>query len=561
MPGSPWAPIDQSEFHGYILGRHLGAGGMGVVYLASRPELSYPVAVKVMRPELADDPGFRARFAREIAAVRAVQGPHTVRIIDAGTTKGCPYLVTEYIDGPTLSEVITSGPLGSGQVRLLARSLAVALTDIHDAGIVHRDLKPANVLMGRDGIKVIDFGIAQLAEASTMLTGTGAAIGTAGYMAPEQIRGTPGPATDVFAWAVTVAHAASGRPPFGTGPSEAVIYRILHDEPDLGRLPPGLAEPVYAAAAKDPAKRPTAAQLIAMLDGRLPAPSVTPFTAPLPAPQATRPYPTPVTMHTALAPQASKPVPSRRGALAKAARRLATIAVSGALIVGVIAVISSQNTSGDQSQYDGAANDPATASEPPPAQQVHYDPFKGSTDPYGGPGPGYSILRHAYGRCTSPSAAAPTRVDAYSCTGTLEDPADPEMNPQVQLDPCFAPPQQSGLLLCPDTVEAAADGFSFKKLIQFEPSNGLADPSPSSSPKDGGFFPIGIQIGNDGTQCYFSPFADTKDDNPHEETMFCGSGTVTVPLDKPLDAWTVKYRANTTSESQAVTIKVTKVFK
>ncbi|RFU84827.1 serine/threonine protein kinase [Streptomyces triticagri] len=312
MSGDQPASSDEVDFHGYTLKRRLGAGGMGVVHLATHPDLSHPVAVKVMRPELADDPGFRARFSREIAAALRVQGLHTVRVVDAGTAEGRPYLVTEYVDGPTLSEIMAAGPLGSGTVRLLARSLAVALYDIHDTGIVHRDLKPANVLMGAGVIKVIDFGIAQLADASTILTDSGATIGTTGYMAPEQIRGTPGPATDVFAWAATVAHAATGRPPFGTGPTDAVIYRILHDEPDLDGVPPGLDGPLRAAMAKDPAQRPTAAELIAMLDGHIPAaPAMaTASTAPVRQPPPTRRFPAPAPIPASAAPPAAPPAPA-----------------------------------------------------------------------------------------------------------------------------------------------------------------------------------------------------------------------------------------------------------
>lgn len=505
---------------------------MGVVYLATRPDLPHPVALKVMRPELADDRAFRARFTREIAAVRAVQGLHTARIIDAGTAEGRPYLVTEHIEGPPLSEAIASRPLGSGEVRQLARSLAVALSDIHDAGIVHRDLKPANVLMGRDGIKVIDFGIAQIADASTMLTGTGAAIGTAGYMAPEQVRGTPGPATDVFAWAVTVAHAASGRPPFGTGPTDAVIYRILHEEPDAGALPPGLVEPVHAALAKDPSARPTAAQLIAMLDGRLTAPAVEPRTAPLPPPPPTA---------------ATQPPAPRRSGARRWVFRLLTIAVILAVIRGIVALAGAEDTGGDDAEQppSGGPTNSATATA---ADRVHYNPFKA----------GHKILRHAHGSCTSPSAVAPTRADAYSCSGTLDDPPVAEMDPQVELDPCFAPPDRAGALLCPDTVEVSADGFSFKRVIQFEPTEAMPDPAPEPSPTDGGFYPIGVQL-KDGNHCHTDPSATTED-GPRELTMPCAGGFVTVNLDDPLTGWTGKYQAPQTTKSQAVTMKIAKVF-
>jgi len=253
----------------YRLTARLGSGGMGVVYLGLAP--NYPegdgsqVAVKVLRPELADDSEFRARFGREVASLMLVRGECTVRVIEADTTSSQPYMVTEYAAGPSLSEYIdANGPLGADMLYGLATGLAEALTAIHAAGVVHRDLKPSNVILGQGGPKVIDFGIAQTLDA-TSVTKTGMMVGSAGFMAPEQVTGRAGQAADIFAWAVTIAYAASGQPPFGTGESLAIVYRILHGSPDVGAVPPTLQPLVMAALAKDPQRRPTAHELLDVL--------------------------------------------------------------------------------------------------------------------------------------------------------------------------------------------------------------------------------------------------------------------------------------------------------
>ena len=196
----------------YRLLARLGSGGMGVVYLGVDPGSrdGGPVAVKVLRPELADDLDFRRRFRHEVSALMRVKGACTVRVIEADTEADRPFMVTEYADGPSLSEYISSyGALGPGMLYGLATGLAEALTVIHAAGIVHRDLKPSNVILTDAGPKVIDFGIARALD-TTSVTRTGMMVGSAGFMAPEQISGHPGPAADIFVWGVTVAYAATG---------------------------------------------------------------------------------------------------------------------------------------------------------------------------------------------------------------------------------------------------------------------------------------------------------------------------------------------------------------
>ncbi len=267
----PLAAGDPGWMGRYQLAARLGAGGMGVVYLGVAAD-GRLVAVKVLRPELADDPEFRARFEREAAVLARVKGSRVVRVIEAGTDSGAHFLVTEYAAGPSLARYVdAAGPLGAKMLHGLAVGLAEALTVIHAAGVVHRDLKPANVILVADGPKIIDFGIAQVLD-SVSLTRVGTAIGSAGFMAPEQIEGHAGPPADIFAWAVTVTYAASGQPPFGTGSAGAVIYRIMNGEPSLAAVPPSLRPVVKAALATEPHRRPTAGEILA----RLTASSATP---------------------------------------------------------------------------------------------------------------------------------------------------------------------------------------------------------------------------------------------------------------------------------------------
>ena len=237
---------------------------MGVVYLAGTGDGDL-VAVKVLRPELIGDAELRARFDREVETLQRIQGVCTVRVVDADTGGRKPFLVTEYVDGPSLTEYTDlHGPLDPEMLYGLATGLAEALTAIHAAGVAHRDLKPSNVLLAADGPKVIDFGIAQVMDA-TALTKTGMTVGSAGFMAPEQIRGRAGTAADIFAWAVTVGYAASGRSPFGSGTSHAIMYRILHEQPDITGIPPLLRPMVAAALDKEPVARPAAVELLAQL--------------------------------------------------------------------------------------------------------------------------------------------------------------------------------------------------------------------------------------------------------------------------------------------------------
>jgi outer membrane protein assembly factor BamB/predicted Ser/Thr protein kinase len=243
----------------------LGQGGMGRVYLGSSPG-GRAVAVKVVHARLARDPAFRGRFRREVAAAQAVNGAYAAPVVAAGPDDNPPWLATAYVAGPSLHEAVTeTGPLPEDAVLKLAAGLAEALRAIHETGLVHRDLKPANVLLADDGPRVIDFGVARTQE-GTVLTSAGGVLGTPSFMSPEQAQGQPtGPPSDVFSLGSLVYFAATGLSPFGSGTPAVMLYRIVHTEPDLDRLPPGLRDVAAACLAKDPAERPTPSTLAASL--------------------------------------------------------------------------------------------------------------------------------------------------------------------------------------------------------------------------------------------------------------------------------------------------------
>jgi serine/threonine protein kinase len=258
---TPLRPDDPTRIGHYRLTARLGSGGMGVVYLGVAWDGSQ-VAVKVLRPELAGDQEFRRRFGREVAALVRVKGACTVRVIEADSQSSTPFVVTEYAQGPSLSEHIDKhGSVNPDMLYGLATGLAEALTVIHAAGIMHRDLKPSNIILTDAGPKVIDFGIARRQD-TTGMTKTGMMVGSMGFMAPEQISGHPAPAADIFAWGVTVAYAATGRSPFGVGNAHSILYRIMYGDPDIAAVPDSLRPLVEAALAKDPQSRPTAQQLL-----------------------------------------------------------------------------------------------------------------------------------------------------------------------------------------------------------------------------------------------------------------------------------------------------------
>ena len=273
-------PGDPRWIGPYWLEGRLAAGGMGRVYLGRSPGNRH-VAIKVIRPELAEDTEFRTRFAREVAAARKVSGIFTADVVDADVTSPTPWLATSYVVGPSLADAVaTRGPLSPAAVLDLAAGLAEGLVAIHSAGVVHRDLKPSNVLLAEDGPRLIDFGIAWAMETST-LTQTGMVVGSPGFMSPEQAQGGDvGPPSDIFSLGAVLAFAATGQGPFGEGSGASLLYRVVSGEPDTSRVPGEIRPLIERCLAKDPRRRPTAAQLLAELS------AAQPVTRPAPAPVA-----------------------------------------------------------------------------------------------------------------------------------------------------------------------------------------------------------------------------------------------------------------------------------
>ncbi|MET9573771.1 serine/threonine-protein kinase, partial [Streptomyces virginiae] len=256
-----------------LLGR-LGAGGMGRVYLG-RSAGGRTVAVKIVHPHFASDEEFRARFRREVEAARRVGGEWTAPVLDADPEAAVPWVATGYVAGPSLDRALAAhGPLPEASVRAIGAGLARALVAVHGLGLVHRDVKPSNVMLTLDGPRLIDFGIARATDGTASLTSTGVSIGSPGYMSPEQIlgKGITG-AADVFSLGAVLAFAATGRPPFTGDNSATLLYKVVHEPPELGELPAGdLRDLIAACLAKTAADRPAPEAVAAALAGALGAP-------------------------------------------------------------------------------------------------------------------------------------------------------------------------------------------------------------------------------------------------------------------------------------------------
>jgi eukaryotic-like serine/threonine-protein kinase len=325
MPPKPLESGDPRTLGRFELLARLGEGGQGIVYLGRGPGPGEErVAVKVLRSSV--DASVLQRLARELDAIHKVQPFVTARVIEASTEGDRRYIVSEFIDGPSLQErVDTRGPLPEGDLQRLAVGTATALTAIHGAGVVHRDFKPANVLLGPDGPRVVDFGIARLIDAATMTSGL---IGTPSYISPEQLSGArPTSAVDIFAWAVTMIYAATGRPAFGGNSVEAVIYRIMTEQPDISGVPLSLLPVVRDCLNKDPRARPSARDVLL----RLVDPTPPPVRQAAPTAQATGPLWDDVPGPTGSVPAPPARVRSRRGP--------ALAVGGGTVVVALIALV------------------------------------------------------------------------------------------------------------------------------------------------------------------------------------------------------------------------------
>ncbi|MDN3353660.1 serine/threonine-protein kinase [Actinomadura sp. DC4] len=258
----PLTPQDPHQIGRFRLVGRLGAGGMGVVY-AGLDAGGRRVAVKVVRPDLAHDPDFRQRFAREVTLVHRVGGRCVARVVDADPDGQVPWFATEYIPGPTLDQRIEqAGPMSGDELHGLATGLAEALLTLHSRGIVHRDLKPSNLILAPDGPRVVDFGIARALD-ETSMTRTGLMLGSSGWISPEHYRGEEvGPPADVYAWGLIVYYAATGVRPYGRDRPEVVAARVLNATLDTAGLPDGYREMVGRAVDKDPRVRQPSPELL-----------------------------------------------------------------------------------------------------------------------------------------------------------------------------------------------------------------------------------------------------------------------------------------------------------
>ncbi|RKS08949.1 serine/threonine protein kinase [Nocardiopsis sp. Huas11] len=266
---TPLTPSDPTTIGPYSLDARIDAGGQGTVYLGRAADGS-PAAVKVLTGLWGQDGRQRARFARELAAARTVAPFCTAAVLDADMDADVPYIASEYVPGPTLRSAVTDeGPRTGAALDRLAIAIVTALAAVHEAGVVHRDLKPGNVILGPDGPRVIDFGIARFTDATQQTT---TVAGTPAYMAPEQIQGLPAsPAGDMFSWAAVMAFAATGRHAFPGENTMAVIDRVLSQEPELEGVPERLLPVLRRCLDKDPAARPSAVQVLDRLIGRTPS--------------------------------------------------------------------------------------------------------------------------------------------------------------------------------------------------------------------------------------------------------------------------------------------------
>jgi serine/threonine protein kinase len=259
-------PREHARLGEYRLVQRLGEGGMGVVHLALDRH-GRAVAIKVLRQHIAHDPDARARLTREVSTLSRITSLRVAPIVDADVDGPTPYIVTRYVPGPSLDDHVTErGLLPPAELHRVASGLAEALDAIHSAGVVHRDVKPGNVLLVDGDPVLIDFGIAHVAD-DIRLTMTGLVMGTPGYLAPEVVGGEDvTPATDWWGWAATTAFAASGTPPFGTGPMSAVLARVSSGDPDLEAVDPRIEPLLYAALSPNPGERPHHHEVVAALE-------------------------------------------------------------------------------------------------------------------------------------------------------------------------------------------------------------------------------------------------------------------------------------------------------
>jgi serine/threonine protein kinase len=545
----------------------LGEGGMGVVYRAVAPS-GATVAVKLIRPEFAADAEFRTRFAREVAASRRVSGHCTARLLDADTTGATPYLVTEFVDGPNLAQhVAANGPMHGGALRALAAGLAEALHAIHAAGLTHRDLKPGNVLLAPTGPKVIDFGIAATAD-STAMTRSGTLLGSPGWLAPEQLEhGSKEPPVDVFAWGLLVAYAASGVNPYGEGRPDEVVYRVLHQGPDLRDVDPDLNAVVAAALARDPQERPTSDALLTALFDGAPADPAAAVTV-LIAREWTRVLPAAVATQMSAVPP---PHPPRHGwALAAVGAALIAVAAGSAIAFSpqhavrpassVNANRSSPTVTSTATTATTRATAPATNVRTPQAPTTSIRPPKTTAPPPTPSAPPAATqltvfspwdigASHAHvvfsstGTCWGSGLIS--RPDAYRCSTSSTEP-----NGGNVFDPCFVSPAGTqSYLLCSDDPKSN-DVVRVRPTASPPPRQSYAEFDPATS------IPWTLIL-SDGSKCVMLGGA-TLDLAGMRLNYGCvgpGRGAVYGDVNRAHDTWKVFYAPDKVRSPKLVAVR------
>ncbi|MEU9022536.1 protein kinase [Actinomadura sp. NPDC048394] len=397
----PLEPTDPPRLGGYRITGRIGEGGQGVVYAAVPDGGGDRVAVKLFHAQLTGDPGALDTFARELEAAKQVARFCTAQVLDSGAFGNRRFIVSEYVDGPPLSSVVRQGgPRSGSALDRLAIATATALVALHDAGVVHRDFKPHNVLLAADGPRVIDFGISRaLSGAQTVVS---RAVGTPAYMAPEQLQpGELGPAVDVFAWASTMVFAATGRPPFGNESIPIVMNRIAHEPPRLDGVEEPLRGLLAECLAKDPARRPTAQNVLDRLVRRSQqtAPGGVPAGSGVPA----APPPGPVSSGAVPAADAST-VPNERRRVRRRAGVLAgagAAVVAGAAVFGIVQMADGETGGGPHASPHGT---PGTVADQGRAGEAGRADVPGSESPSASRSPGASP-----GPSSPTSRTAPSR--------------------------------------------------------------------------------------------------------------------------------------------------------
>lgn len=446
----------------YSLRRRLGAGGMGRVYLAYT-EGGRAIAVKVMRPELADDPEFRLRFRREVAAAREVRGMFTAEVVDADPDANPPWLATAYVPGLSLAEAVrASGPLPEATVWRLLAGVAEALQAVHAAGIIHRDLKPTNVILAPDGPKVIDFGIARTRDV-TQLTRTGVSVGSPQYMAPEHILGRElTDAVDVFSLGALGVFAISGRSPFGEGPDVAVLYRVVNEQPNLTGIDGELRELLASCLAKDPEQRPSLARILRTCQALGDPPSVEIDRSWLADPMDRE-----TSQRTAetVPPTAIRTMPPRTK------RRRAVYWLTGTAVVVSAALAAVWSLHGF-----GATT--ATHAPPPPSSSHPVTPTSTSTG-QSPPSVSYAVAYHTQFTITSPKCRPPVDFP----TGVVFDDDGVRNNLPVTEDTSNL---DIFMGLCNRYMARDGDQLSFNGQAQIKPSTAASDPTTCATVAAGG---------------------------------------------------------------------------